>query len=334
MLHNVRHQPLPRKPHPKFTRLEKRRRVTLIAAFRCRDGVVLCADEQETVGDIRVAVNKLKPEDAGANYQLAIAGSGNSDLIDGFAYKLKLDVAGWDVDADERLVYGYLQSAVQDYHENEVKYYPADSADDKLNHFLVCIRPNNRSDIFLWELRGTAIVPVADYTLMGVTASIYQHELKRLYPDKEKIDRAQAMTLAVHLFSLAKATSNYIGGQTRIVFVGPDGMDLRPSEDVAKIEQRIDEINRSLGSIMLEMANLEGSEVRVEKAFKLFREEILGLRREVREHTLQIHDSLHRHWGDHVSLSVGSVEPVFVPESPRQNPQPKKVKKTSKRKKP
>jgi len=141
MLHNKRHEPLLR-PYlqPKPERLGKRRRVTLIAAFRCYEGVVLCADQQETVGGVRVAVNKLKPESAGA-YQLAIAGSGNGDLIDGFAYRLKLDIEGWREDLDERAVYGNLQTLTQDYHENEIANYPSDSADDKLNHFLVCIKP-------------------------------------------------------------------------------------------------------------------------------------------------------------------------------------------------
>ena len=44
MLHNLRHRPLPRKPHPKSTRPGKRKCVTLIAAFRCDGGVVICAD--------------------------------------------------------------------------------------------------------------------------------------------------------------------------------------------------------------------------------------------------------------------------------------------------
>ena len=63
MLHNTRHRPLPRKPHPKITRPEKRKRVTLIAAFRCEveneQGAIICADSQESYGDYRVTVEKI-----------------------------------------------------------------------------------------------------------------------------------------------------------------------------------------------------------------------------------------------------------------------------------
>src|SRR5687768_17604375 len=94
MPHNTRHTPLPRKPHPKITRRRKRRRVTLIAAFRCDDGLVLCADSLETLDGVPVPVRKLEPLDCGA-YWLAVGGSGNGDLIDGFNESLQLDVEQW-----------------------------------------------------------------------------------------------------------------------------------------------------------------------------------------------------------------------------------------------
>src|SRR5688572_5459663 len=129
MLHNARHRPLPRKPHPKITRPGKRRRVTLIAAFRCDAGghpaIVLCADTQETVGDTRVAVNKLLPQDVG-EYILAIAGSGNGDLIDGFADSLLRIVRIWPAGATEQFARDSIRDLLIDFYANEVALYPAD----------------------------------------------------------------------------------------------------------------------------------------------------------------------------------------------------------------
>ena len=63
--------------------------MTLIACFKCSDGVVLCADSQETVGEYRFSRQKLVPFLAG-NFELAIAGSGNDgDLIDSFVQRLQ-----------------------------------------------------------------------------------------------------------------------------------------------------------------------------------------------------------------------------------------------------
>ncbi len=61
--------------------------MTLIAGFKCTDGYVLCADSQETVTrngfDYRVTRQKLAPIAVG-KVPMAVAGSGDGDLIDAF----------------------------------------------------------------------------------------------------------------------------------------------------------------------------------------------------------------------------------------------------------
>jgi hypothetical protein len=62
--------------------------MTLIAAFRTKEGVAICADSQETTTneqghDYRRTVQKIAPITAG-NYQIAIAGSGDAEVIESF----------------------------------------------------------------------------------------------------------------------------------------------------------------------------------------------------------------------------------------------------------
>jgi hypothetical protein len=71
--------PIAKGKNPQSTR---RRRMTLIAAFRTKEGVAICADTQETVGDYRVTVKKIAPISV-AGYQIVIAGSGDADPIEG-----------------------------------------------------------------------------------------------------------------------------------------------------------------------------------------------------------------------------------------------------------
>src|SRR5436190_20142246 len=104
MLHNLRHEPLPRKL--KITRPEKRKRVTLIAAFRCNTygapGVVICADSQETVGEYRVSVDKIAPRVLG-DYQMVIGGAGNAaGLIDDFIENFSRIVESWPAGLSEQ----------------------------------------------------------------------------------------------------------------------------------------------------------------------------------------------------------------------------------------
>lgn len=252
-----------------------RKRMTLIAAFRCQEGAVLCADTQETVGDVRVAVNKLKPQDLG-EYELAVAGSGNGDLIESFTYSLEIAIRSWPVGLDEAAARNLIRDLLLDFHRNEVALYPADSADDKLNHFLVCVKPKNATDIFLWQLRGSAFVPVGDHTLIGIGASIYQHELARLY--RPMLSANQAVLLGVHLFSLAKATSNYVGGSTDIIFIGSDGMHPHDPRHVVEMETKVALFNGKIAGLILACPDIALSEFTLEEMLVDFHKFVKDMR--------------------------------------------------------
>lgn len=227
--------------------------MTLIAAFRCdaagHPGLVLCADTQETVGDIRVTVNKLSPQDWG-HYQLAIAGAGSGDLVDAFAYKLGLAIASWPVGAKEEFVREAIRDLLLDFHEHEVRLFPVDGESEKFCDFLVCIKPRGIEDqFFLWQLRGPTITPVSDYALIGISAAIYTHELRRLY--RSRLSSSQAVLLAIHLLSLAKATSNYVGGQTDIVVLRRTALHPYSHQDVHTLESRILAFNEQIAQLVL-----------------------------------------------------------------------------------
>ncbi len=286
MLHNTRHRPLPRKP--KTTRLEKRRRVTLIAAFRCYEGAVLCADTMETVEGFRTPVHKLEAKECG-DYWMAIAGSGNSDLIDGFAYRLELDVATWDPKLDDNVVGENIRNVLIDFYENDVRLYPSDVRDETRNNFLVCIKPKNQTGLSLWELRGSTIKPAGDYSLMGIGATMYMHELRTLYQANNGIvagkttsrfNRVRALLLGIHLFNLAKDTSTYIGGATDAIYVSDDG-DMSPvdPDDVRLLEERVSKFDATVAEIVLACPDTTVQDVELASYLDNFTKTIMDLRK-------------------------------------------------------
>lgn len=189
--------------------------MTLIAAFRYTEGVVICADSQETAGDWRISVDKLTPRDAGG-YQIAVGGAGRcGDLIDGFTERMADDAMRWPAGLDERALKSLVQVTLVGYYDHEVRAYPLSTPDDGIMDFLFCVRRKTDGKVFLWKLSGTAIATVDNYALIGHGNDIYQHEANRLYePDTSAV---RCMLLGVHLFTFAKNTSNYIGGDTQIV---------------------------------------------------------------------------------------------------------------------
>src|SRR5688572_6717329 len=124
MLHNTRHRPLPRKPDPQNTRLRKRKRVTLIAGFKCHGGVVICADTKETVeipgrGNYRVRVSKIQPRQLGC-YEVVIGGSGWGNLVDGLSRILNVQITQWPPDLDNNAIEQRIQTILWDYHSTHV----------------------------------------------------------------------------------------------------------------------------------------------------------------------------------------------------------------------
>lgn len=248
--------------------------MTLIAAFRCEEGAVLCADQQETVGGVRVTVNKLRPQECG-HYTLAAAGSGNGDLIEGFIESYARAVKDWPAGLDEAMARQASREFLLDFHANEVSVYPGD-ADSKLNHFLICIKPVNSPDIFLWEFRGSVVVSVKDYTLIGIGEAIYKHELKKLYRGKPR--GLQAVLLGVHLFSMAKQTSNYVGGPTDIIFVSGSGMSVEEVGAVNVLEESVTRFNERIAELVLACPDTSVWDSELEALLKKFHDEVMKMR--------------------------------------------------------
>jgi hypothetical protein len=285
MLHNTtRHRPL---RSLKSKRPRGRQYVTLIAAFRCREGAVLCADTMETVDDFHTAVHKLEIVDDG-HYRLAVAGTGNADLVDGFTYFLSLNVKGWqEPNLDEQTIGARIRGVLREYQENEVKLYPAGKS-EKLTKFIVCVQPKAETGFSLWQIYGSTLVPVDDYALMGVGSTLYMHELKALYnannvvSDGKAVNRfgmIPALLLGIHLFSFAKDTSAYIGRETEAVFVF-DGGSMKPvdSTDMRILEERVREFGGAIGGIILKCPDTTNHDADVREYLLNFTDRIMEMR--------------------------------------------------------
>jgi hypothetical protein len=248
--------------------------MTLIAAFRCTEGVVLCADQQETVGAHRAAVNKLTPKRCG-EYALAVAGSGDGDLVDGFADSLTTLITGWSPGISDSLARASISGALLDFHANEVNWYPA-PADEKLCSFVLAITPRTETSTFLWRIRGTVILPVGDFALIGVNEAMYSHELQRLY--RRGFSTNQAILLGIHLFSLAKATSNYVGGNTDIIAVLNNRIYELDAREVRALEERVAAFNERMAALVLAAPDYAMSKPEFGQLFKEFKQQVIKLR--------------------------------------------------------
>jgi hypothetical protein len=249
--------------------------MTLIAAFRCATGVVLAADSQETAGPFRVTVDKLLPTEAGA-YQLVIGGAGNvAGLIDGFVDDFLPFVSSWPAGLSEPEIKLRIREFLLAYHRNEVQYDPG-TPDDKRLQFLFCIKSKLSQDVGLWQSDGTGLQRITDYALIGIDEMIYKHEARKFFSMEMSI--YQTVLLAINLFSLAKTTSNYIGGSTKIITVQQWGLCLNHPEDVIDLEDGMNQFNKALSELVLACPDLSISSDEFEVKLTTFQTRAAELR--------------------------------------------------------
>ncbi|MCA1578951.1 MAG: hypothetical protein LC794_16500 [Acidobacteria bacterium] len=229
--------------------------MTLIAAFRCYDAIVICADSQETLtvptpegyyADYRCSVDKIRPQLAG-EYEFVIGGSGDGPLVDGFTDRLTDEITSWQGKHDSATVKSKIRELLLDFHRNEVAVSPAY---DKSTAFILCVKhASGESDPLLYELRGSTIKPVSGYSMIGWDEAIYRHEVERLY--QEGWVRNRSINLGIHLFLLAKKTSNVIGGDTQIMIASNRGIQPLERDTIQELESRVTNFNERLSELIL-----------------------------------------------------------------------------------
>lgn len=278
MLHSTRHK-LPHNRQSEAIQIRKNRRVTLIAAFKCDQGVVICADSQETVdipgrGSFRVSVDKIKPQLAG-EYEVALGGAGDAHLVDGFTRKLLAEIARWPPLLEDEAIEERITALSLDYHSTHVAATAASRPPDPLD-FLLCLKRKDDPNIILWELRDTLVIPTDTYSLVGLEEPIYEREVSWLYRDDLRI--AQAVLLSIRLLAMAKSTSNFIGGNTTLIVVNEGGMEVLDQEQVNTLEERIETFNDALAQLVLDLPDTSIQQSDFRESLRSFQRLVMQVR--------------------------------------------------------
>lgn len=262
------------------------KRVTLIAAFRCdidnAPGVVICADSQETIGEYRTTVDKIIPREAVGHYDLIVGGAGIGNIVDGLVNSIERDVKSWEAGIPEDNARQLLANILADYIENVVRLYEVADVNEKRVDSIICLRDRESGAVYLWKSAGPIVEPVPDFRLVGADIELYQYEVKRLYMPES--DVLSTVVLAVHLLSIAKATSNSVEEPFKVVSIGRSGVRVEPAEKVTLLTQRITQVNNMLGKLLRDVPNFTVSDETFSSALELFLNEVFGLRNDISQY--------------------------------------------------
>lgn len=252
--------------------------MTLIAAFRCDKSAVICADSQETVTlpdgrEYRVRVKKIKPED-GNEYEVVIGGAGMSGpLIDRFSRDVLDAVRTWPSGYSNAEIERRLRELLERFH---LTYVLASTYQSSDFDFIVCVKDKNQEDFGLWIIRDTDVSPIERYEMIGWEENLYRREVEWLYQGTPWI--AQGVLLGLRLFTMAKDTSNYVGGPTQVIIVRDNGIHAEDQKDIQELEERIAQFNEALADLVLACPDLSIHKDAFRELLAVFKDTVLSLR--------------------------------------------------------
>ena len=242
--------------------------MTVAAGFVVENGIVLCADSQETAGDFKFPVEKVITQriTSGVNsvLEVAIAGSGYGPLVDMASQRIARVIVGID-----RRPYGYeeieerMGEILNELYEKQFKLYPVEQQETIID-LLVAVK--NRGDNvlpledepILFHTSATTISRVADYRIIG-SGRAAQYQIQNLYG--RHISTWKANLLAMYLLSVNKSVLTSVGGKSRVITIysSDKQMGVASQLEIGEAEKLFDELSIEW-RFLLDIANSEAGE--------------------------------------------------------------------------
>jgi hypothetical protein len=228
------------------------RSMTYISAFECLDGVVLCADTQETheartgYKDEKEYVEKLYgPENL--SYPIAVGGAGLDEPIEAFSLELfeRIEKQQPQNLAELRAV---IKAALEEVHSSDAKV----SAWPGMYRTTKCIvaakPPEDEFGIFVTTGKRLSYRK-QEPVIIGYETPANKAVLKRMY--RAGLTMQQAVMLAIYLLSQSKARDVGVGGDPRIIVVTDAGAFIDDPDYVTNSERLIGEFTTLIDELFL-----------------------------------------------------------------------------------
>ena len=239
------------------------RRVTLISAFRGNGCIALCADAQETVTyydsdgapyELRKAVQKITPTIIGG-FHIAIVGSGNPTLIESFIVRAKRRLHHENIPnpAISDFV-RIIEDELVVFYRNDVSVCP--DIDKGVKLFIAASCPGV-AECNVWVTENIVLRELASDKpeLVGWEHEMYNEMAVRLFIPNMAM--SQAVLASIYTLTVAKQTSNYVGGNLSVAVVYPRGIWLEDQDYVNSMEARLRDYDIATTQMFLACANTQ-----------------------------------------------------------------------------
>jgi hypothetical protein len=210
-------------PRPRLS--ERPKRMTIAAGIVCGDGIVMCADSQESYGDFKWPVKKLSyPRSTVGDTAMVISGAGFGPAIDTATQEIisQLSHSMFPLDVMLRKI----REILREIYEKDLPIHPAERTTDLDFRLLMALRgEGGRTGLFVTS--GTLIKRVDDFEIIGcgdVITKFFAHmSCTQTILGNPVLSMYQGTVLAAYLIYLAKSQMTTIGGKSQIFTLSWEG---------------------------------------------------------------------------------------------------------------
>lgn len=228
--------------------------MTIAAGFVCSDGIVLCADSQESAGDYKFPVEKLVTDQSGL-FQIAVAGAGAGSLID-MAVGRIIRAFRQDCPENYYAVEDRIADVLSALYNKEFQLYPFYQEEDRIIELLVAVKLRGTSKALLYKTSATAVSEVAEHAVIGSGRAV-QYQLHKLWRGSEPSHRA--ITIAVSLLNVAGVVLRSVGGTGKIVSLSDNdgyGIGRLDGREIEVVRDAQNDLENAAGSLLLDLLDL------------------------------------------------------------------------------
>jgi hypothetical protein len=246
--------------------------MTIAAGFTCFDGLVICADTLETVGDYgkrsqskivikpkpnptpKIEMPRRKsdpprpPREPEPDCVVVFAGAGEADFIDKLIDTLWKKI-GPAVTHTEKIE--AMEDAAIEFYKKYWSIYPIDQRPEV--HLLVALRTEEKMELL--KVIGPIVNRIESYESIGYGIALSKYLIDRLYQKSMSVN--DTAIVANYMLDQVKEHVQYCGGESHIMRIDPKGYtDMILASSIQWGQERFAKLDSSLRPLLIAVGDM------------------------------------------------------------------------------
>jgi hypothetical protein len=228
--------------------------MTIAAAFPCKDGLILCADTQETItGYVKTNTQKIRVMQ-GPHYSMVFTGAGDADLfemtvdeIDKGLTRDKVGTGAWNIEES-------IKKTLAQIFKKVISPWAA-FPNERPSIPKLLIGLQYPAATLLYEAHGTMIRRCREPECVGMGVILGKSLSGQLFHDG--LSLTQGALVAVYILHQAKQWVDGCGGNSDIVLLSDRDMNITrmPTDKVRELETHFDMFNMMMRDVLIATAD-------------------------------------------------------------------------------